>query len=128
MQEDQTKKYKITIEHFEIFKKEIYKWIDIFGLKNWEISIKHKKLPSEDRAETITRVVDRIASIVLNEQWLIEPTENNIKKTAFHEICEVLLARIDFCMVDAVRRDEQHEARHELIRILENILFPIYLE
>jgi hypothetical protein len=52
------------------------------------------------------------------------PGEAGIRLVAFHEVCELLLARMLICATARyVSRDEIEEAKHEIIRTLENVLF-----
>lgn len=116
--------HKTTKKHFEIFKKECAKWIDYFGLKDWEISYWHKQ--SEDHLAYIKYdPVNGWAIIGLSTDWdSIEPTIIEVKSSAFHEVAELLLGRLVRC---AERRSttirEIEEATHGIIRRMENSVF-----
>ena len=119
---------KITPEHFEIFKKECQKWIEIFGLKNWQINYVHKKL-EKARARTSFNCVGGIATIFLNTNWDEDATYyfdvNDIRKSAFHEVCELLLGRLNNMVEQryALHGEDAEEEVHRIIRILENVLW-----
>jgi len=118
-----TKIYKTTPEHFEIFKKEALRWIDIFGLKNWEVFFDHEKR-EKARADVGLKFIDKQASICLSTIWKdLKPDVYYLKRSAFHEDCEILLARMDMMARNGARPDEIDEARHEVIKVLENILW-----
>ena len=120
---------KTTPEHFEIFKAECKKWIEIFGLKNWRIDYIHKKLSSDSRAQTTFNCVSSIATIFFNtkpdEEDEYKFTVETVKKTAFHEVCEILLGRLSLMVGQryALHELDVEEATHQIIRILENVLW-----
>jgi hypothetical protein len=52
------------------------------------------------------------------------PGETFIRRVAFHEVCEVFMARMHICAAARhVTREEIDEARHEIIRTLEHVIF-----
>ena len=120
---------KITEKHFLLFKEECQKWIEIFGLKNWEINFYHKKDSSEYLASTVYSYQGRTVDVHLNTVWQDKrktlDTNYELKKSAFHEICEILLYPVRYigeCRyvqgafeIDAVV--------HDVIRVLENSLW-----
>lgn len=120
---------KISQKQFKIFKAEVEKWIDCFGLKEWQICFLFEKI--DNRAEIRYNCVSGIAVFVLNTSWdELNNTwvnDSNVKKTGFHEVCELLLGRL----VDmADRRHDVTEAgveeeKHRIIRTLENVLWKI---
>jgi hypothetical protein len=75
-------------------------------------------------AEVSYRTVGRVATINLAPRWNIEPTEQQLKKTAFHEICELFLARINILARDRYCNEENiDEEIHNIVRTLENVIF-----
>lgn len=121
---------KTTKQHFEIFKKECQKWIEIFGLKNWEIDYYHKKDKDESLSWVSFNHDNRCANIYLGIEWPdnIHPTNYEVRKSAFHEITEILLHPIRYigdCRY--VNGPEEIEvAVHNVIRVLENTLWNKY--
>ena len=125
------KPQRTTAEHFQLFQAEFRRWVEIFGLKQWELYFQHK-LDKENRATIYWNIPDYIATITLSTVWydFEQPiTEEEIRQCAFHETCEMLLAPLNAC---AQRRFlDEHEIQgesHVLIRKLENVLFPKYRE
>lgn len=115
---------------FEIFKDECRRWIKFFGLTEWEID--YALVKSDEKIDawvSFDEINGMVAVICLNDTWK-ERDENfysieNVKKAAFHEICEVLVAKI-MRLVDArynVCEDDTILAKHELIRRLENSMY-----
>lgn len=117
-----------TTEHFDIFQKEALKWLDFFGLKGWDVHFSHRKL-NGDRARIIFNGVGRVATIFLNTHWTEEDgilfTDKDIRKSAFHEVCELLLGRLNQMASQRFNLDalDIEEEIHQIIRTLENVVF-----
>lgn len=118
---------KITQKQFNLFRLEVLKWIDFFGLKEWQTCFLFEKI--NNRAEIRYNCVSGIAVFVLNTGWnemnKAWVNDANIKKAGFHEVCELLLGRLSD-MAD--RRHDVTEAgveeeKHRIIRTLENVLW-----
>lgn len=127
---DQTEKIEITQEHFEIFKAECEKWIEIFGLKGWKIGIiQTKDEPDNSRAWMNGQYSQRIATVCLPSHWnssheINSPTLYQLRIDAFHEVCEILLTPMD--ILAGARNFDKEEfdaARHAVIRTLENVVW-----
>ena len=116
---------KTTVKHFEIFKAECEKWIDEFGLKNWVIRIYHESAVNDCLASFSARVLDRVASIFLNKEWKKnEATNYELSRTAYHEVCHILLLRLQWLAEQRTTCiQEIEEEVHNIIRILENSHF-----
>lgn len=119
---------KTTKVHFELFKKECEFWINYFGLKGWRVEYFHRKL-DDARAECGWSVSGRIATISLSTEWMEVDgtiiTEERIRVSAFHEVCELLLARFTMMAKNRIANhdDSVNEESHNIIRILENTIF-----
>jgi len=127
---DNIEMYETTDEDFIIFKQECQKWIEFFGLFGWDVFYYHENLKNRMFANCTYTGFNRIASIRLNKEFLKEHySVYQLKQTAFHEICELLFARIHiindsrFC-----GNDEMEEEIHNIIRILENKLFKMEMD
>ena len=122
-----------TQKHFEMFKKEFLRWVDRYGLTGWKLDFEHgmsnynSSNGNEDRDGganawlKIHSVTGRLATVGLSEE--VDDVKD-IKQYAFHEASELLLARL--CFIAEARycqQSEIEEERHNLIRILENVLF-----
>lgn len=113
--------YKTTKKHFEIFKKECAKWIEYFGLKDWDVGYIHKK--DDDNFGTCGyNMVSCHATISLTTNWGDEePTVSAIKRVAFHEVAELLLARlVSVAHTRSATDYDIEEATHGIIRRMEN--------
>lgn len=117
--------YKTSPRHFEIFKKECLKWIEIFGLKDWECHFSHDTWDDCNRANLRANITGRIVSINLNPNWEnMEINNHEVRKTAYHEICELLLVRLGWLARErTVAEAEVEEEAHAIIRRLENAFF-----
>lgn len=118
-------KNKTTAKHFEIFKAECEKWIEIFGLKGWSVRILHENISKETvTADCLYRITKRVCDIRLAKEWSVKITDNNVKKDAFHEVCELFLG--DLVALAEYRyatEAEIEEQTHAIIRTLENVLW-----
>lgn len=118
---------KTSKKHFTVFKKECLKWIVLFGLLDWKFSFFHEQWDNEALANYKTNLEGKCAAINLSIDWADEPITNaQIKRSAFHEVCEVMLSRLAICVRSRfVSSDEIIEAIHDIIRRLENHTFGI---
>lgn len=115
--------YRITKRQYEIYIKEVNKWIDIFGLKDWEVFFMLK--PNDDTRSSIGFTVgDNICEFILNEYWSDKPTTYLLKKTAFHEVVELLFGNFRHLAYSRfITEDQIDAASHALIRTFENVVF-----
>lgn len=130
MSESKKERIEITSEHFSVFEAEVKKWINTFGLHGWSVKILHTSIENDDALAWCNAQYDqRIATICLPKIWdahreANEPTDKFIRKQAFHEVCELLVHRLWYLgKCRYVDESEFEEARHEIIRILENVLW-----
>jgi len=120
---------KVSKEFFNLFKEECYKWIKFFGLNNWCITfLQDKNITSDTNAWVEIDNDNNMAAIYLNSEWVDNKeflNDYSIKLIAFHEVCEVLLANMDFTARSRYNISEENidKARHEVIHILENSIF-----
>jgi len=117
--------FKTTEKHFHIFKRECSKWICEFGLKGWEVVYFHEDDEEEGRGWASYKVTGRVCTMGLARTWKgMCPTKQRVRFVAFHEVCELLLARL---MTEAKYRftseEVVDETAHEIIRVLEKVLW-----
>jgi len=119
---------KITLKQFELFKKEAQRWLDYFGMKEWQVYFEQKELKGS-RAQCAFDCVGRIATLSLGTSWSeinkIFVTDENIKRTAFHEVCELVLAPLSSMVFQRFNLAEENveEEIHRIIRTFENSLW-----
>lgn len=122
--------YELEDHHFEVFKEEARKWMTFWGLTEWEVFFVFS--PDEDgcRASCYTKHFDKICHLALNKRPdLCEPpNEISIRKSAFHEVCELLLSSLTFIALDeeipyTERKGLTESESHAVIRRMENALF-----
>jgi hypothetical protein len=119
---------KTTAKHFALFKKQCQKWLDVFGLKGWESYYIHDDLSkveglNKEEAAVAYIATARNATFFLNTKWETPVTDKAITRAAFHEVCELLLGKLnDLARARFVMEHELDEANHAVIRTLENVL------
>lgn len=122
--------YDLQQEHLVIFKNEVVYWQNRFGLLNWEINIQFQA-PTDEyvgqdvMAWTMWSPESSAAMIGLVPRWLtIQPTEGEVRKAAFHEVCELLFNELRDNLLPNVSADKMV---HQLIRRLEaSVWLPEY--
>lgn len=113
---------------FDIFVQECKYWIDFFGIKDWSINYKFKELHENFRAECRVNWSGRVCSLCLSTVWKGEVTDLDIRRSAFHEVMELLLTDFDHTVLDDKIPLEERKylaevQRHSLIRRFENTIF-----
>lgn len=115
---------KTTKKDFETFKKEFLKWIDRFGLKEYDITFKRKSL-----GETEDEITSAHLNASVENKWAQAVLSTNIcegstpKGHAKHEAIHLLLWRLAWlgkCRYPAP--SDMLEEEEGLVRILEKIL------
>ena len=112
---------KTTIKDFELFKKECKKWIKFFGLKEWRVEY-ILGCDSSDRAQVRFNNEGRTAYIYLTDE--LDLNNYQIRESAFHEVCELLLADpYHYLVINNVDKELINTMTHTIIRRLENSVF-----
>lgn len=117
-------------QDFQIFKDEAKYWIDKFGLKDWRIGFEFKKHDNDAYAQCDSQLLGRWAYLILNKWQDEKPSFIQIKKSAFHEVCEVLFQELRrTALNENIPYDERviltDAAAHGVIRRLENSVFKM---
>ena len=118
----------LTAKHFKLFEDEVKKWVDRFNLNDTFLLIRHSNLNGM-LGELNYSYKARTATIFLAKKpkypIITNMVESEIKKTAFHEVCELLLIRIGVLAEDRSWDQAEFESEtHAVIARLENYLKP----
>lgn len=119
---------KTTNKDFELFKKNVNHWVKFFGLNNWKIYLVHEDTQKELDAGAWCswNVEGRAATIGLSIDWGNHtiPTPYEIKRMAFHEVCEMMLAPMNDLAASRLWDQYSYDSeKHNVIRILENTVW-----
>lgn len=122
--------YDLQQDHVTAFKQEVLYWVNRFGLLDWEVNLQVQD-PTEEHlgrdvmAWTVWSPESGAAMIVLVNRWLtIEPTDFEVRKAAFHEVCELMLNEVRDNLLPNVLQDK---IIHRCIRRLEaSVWLPEY--
>jgi len=122
---------KTTKKHFDSFVSESCKWIDIFGLKAYEVHFKHEDVGDGNIAMCNRNSVSRIAKLSLCKTWpvksMVDLSDDNIKVAAFEEVCHIFFYTLSSCAYSRhIMEHEIDEAEHSIIRTLQSVLYPKY--
>ena len=119
-----------TTPYFDAFNDEVQKSLERVGIKSWAVRVllcdpKDNTDLGGNKAITSCRPVARNADIVLSTTWENdEPSEYKVRRTAFHEVCELLLVRAGCIAFNQKASGEDwEEETHVIIRTLENAVF-----
>jgi hypothetical protein len=119
--------YRTTPEDFAIFQEAVAYWQRRLGLLDWHIYTRHKTRDRDAQASCYPDLSGRCATLYLSKvlhNYDDPPGETFIRRMAFHEVCEVLMARMMICATARyITFTEMDEARHEVIRTLEHVIF-----
>lgn len=119
---------KTTQKQFSIFKDAATQFIDLFGLKSWDVYINLAPCETPSSiAECSWDPENRCASITLNDKYdikLYKLTDEYLRRYAKHEVIHILLSPIH----DELRKAMVHEKIiltliHSLSAVIENIAF-----
>ena len=119
---------KTTEEHFRIFIEECELWLDKFNLRNYDLTYSHSDADDEKDACSWCKSEDRFKSAILGltKSWDdFCPNEYQIRKFAFHEVCELLFSASEFIMQSrfSITEENINAVKHELINRLINGVF-----
>jgi len=84
---------KTTAKHFELFKKECFKWQKFFNLQGIELYFKHEELDDGVCASTLYSHDAHIANLTFSTEYPVDTAREltkDIKHTALHEILHVV--------------------------------------
>ena len=120
----------------KLFKDSIKKYIDYFGLWEWEYHIKESEIPNY-RARTSYYDIEEnpegsgyIVTFFYNVAWLKDKETNKeeIDKVAFHEVLELLFCKLrDWSENNNfhITKYQVDEEVHRIIRRLENKIWKL---
>ena len=120
--EEEEESGRLTAEDYRIFCEFSKIWKEFFGLNNWDIHVHFDDTENENNYLASTTFVadNRRADIYLMREWEGEVTDEDLNDVAFHEICEVLFARVRYLAEKRhIREGEVDSEIHGIIRILE---------
>ena len=113
---------KLSQKDFLEFQKEFHRWMKIYGCTSWEARFEFKDMEENDAGCTI-QLSPRSAIVFLNKETERDEP-GDIHRLAFHEATELMLGRIRVLAMERFLDERMlDEAFHEVIRILERVLF-----
>ena len=113
---------KITPKHFSTFKQEVLFWVDYFGLKDWTVEFENKDL-DQNRANCNCNINAHRCLICLNVEFDINLDDFQLRKSAFHEVCEMFLWRLGNLACSGNSHNQVDDETHKIIITLENTVF-----
>ena len=115
---------KTTNKDFKLFMDSCDRWVDYFGLLDWEVDYFHEELPGP-LAITSAQYKTKAASITMNTEWEDQyKTDAQIKRCAFHEVCELLL--MEFNILARSRYLDEEDIAHAIHTIIQRLTNTVY--
>jgi hypothetical protein len=106
---------------FELFKSEIARLVEKFGLCEWHVYYDLRPI-SPHNAQCETNVISRSCTMVLNTRIALY-TDEEMKDTAAHEVSHLILADVvDLGGYRWVSKDEFFAASERVARKIQNLL------
>lgn len=123
---NEDKKYITNVKHFNFFVSECKRFQRILSLMDWVLHYAHIK-GGELLAWCNAEETAGAATIFLNTEWIDnKPTKEELSRFAFHEVCEVLLWKLDEMAGVGCSRNRCNQERHAIIRRLENTVWRLF--
>jgi len=119
-------KKQTTERHFKMFETEAEKWLDVFGLKSWEVVYRHATLDSLASCEC--NYESHSVILTLGRDWSdtdFPLNDEEVRKCAFHEVMEIFIMGVRDAASERfnVSLETVDERVHAVIRTLENVVF-----
>ena len=108
---------------FELFQSEVVRWIEEFGLYDWDIDIELGSFTA-DAGDAEINYYAKYAKIKLGDNLSTENlTDTEIKRTAFHEVFHVVLAGLYIRAKDRHWSNMEYEIEeHSIINRIHNVI------
>lgn len=115
---------KLTQKHFQLFRTECDKNLDLLGLKSWKVYYQFKPL-KDAFGNAQWSYSGRVATITLATDFPkpFDNLEQQIKETALHECLEILLSPLTSLAQDRTfDQVDFNKEVHSIIRTLEKVV------
>jgi hypothetical protein len=116
---------RTTRQQFKLFEREVRRWADRFGFKDWAVYVFHTHIDLDTMAECEWNISHRQAVIRFNldrSEGDAPLTVERIKRVAMHECAELLLCVCTETMRESRSYEFVNCETHKVIRVLENVL------
>ena len=122
------KNFKTTKKDFDYFIREVCYWTPKLNLQDYGAVFVHISLEEKASLAWVdVSLENKTATFGLAEDWSwMHPDKYQLAKCAFHECCELVLYKLYDKLIVFYSQEYVNELRHEVIRILESVLFEPY--
>lgn len=114
---------KQKIDYFKQFSERCLYWQKIFGLNGWDFYFHHSNMDSDIDAKVRCNHTAKQVNIKMNKNY--KPDFDELNKTAFEEVCHVLLAdlvdRASACSNQNIVTEAGHTVVFHLWNMIERI-------
>jgi hypothetical protein len=114
-----------TKTQFNLFRRDVKKWLKNFGLTDWEIYVSHEALPPDVIGLCSWDAPNRVCYIQFCTEWdneNVSLTDLEIRCVAFHEVFHMLTCELyDMAMSRSIEEEKLDAQFHSLIKNLQNL-------
>lgn len=120
--------FELSEDEITFFVKRVLFWKEQFKMGEWDVYVQivnDKDFKLQDTmtlASTFADPTAGSAQINLHRMWPIEPTNEELNKTANHEILELLLIGLSTMSLEVYNTKTVIREKHKIINQLQNIL------
>lgn len=122
---------KLTDQMFTIFKDECDRWIDFFGIKNWDLSIIKQDMGNEEYCVVAALTYDvqnHVGTIAINNSIRLASPDVNvveeIRRAAFHEVMELIFSETrELATSRYITETSVDKSIHNCIVLFENTVY-----
>lgn len=121
----------LTEEEMELFSTEVDHWVNVLGMRGWQIVLELRPQEDMKNEDTLAEVVipsysQQMAIMSVSNSWPFQDiTPEYIKRVAFHEILEIFYAQLGSLNNSrfGVTREDWRQEIHRHIRTWENVFY-----
>lgn len=111
-------------KYLTLFKSKAEYWFRYFGLLDFDLKVRISSTNMDNLAEATCDHLAKYATITISKYWPSHQlNEYEVKVTAFHEVCEVLLGRLRALANGKFSEEEVNETIHAVINRLQNSVY-----
>ncbi len=111
-------------KYLKLFRIKAEYWFKYFGLLDFSLKIRISSTNMDNLAEATCDHLAKYSTITISKYWPDDHlNEYEVKLTAFHEVCEILLGRIRALAIGKFSEEEVNETIHSIINRLQNTIF-----
>jgi len=111
-------------KYLKLFRVKAEYWFKYFGLLDFDLFVRISSTNMDNLAEATCDHFAKSATITISKFWPDDQlNEYEVKCTAFHEVCEIMLSRLRALANGKFSEEEVNETIHSVINRLQHTIF-----